>query len=424
MTDTAEKIQNAGDVDIKEVSIITANGFKQTITPQVFGIELYEDMFSQFISGKVFVKDSQDLTNLLPLVGEELLSIHVHTPSMDTTQDIQMEFMIYKYDDRFKVKEREVVYVLHFISKEAIVDLNKKVSRGFKGRIDEIVKQICEEELATKKELDLEQTKNSTRFISNFWNPARCLQWVTDQAVNAIDSPSYLFYETTEGFHFRSLTSLYQGTPIKQRFLWDSYTAIVDTNASAGGSSSGSIDEDYRRVLEFDYQQNWNYMERLKSGMYGSEIIYYDLLTQQYVHKGYRPQWDEKKTLNQYPLWSSKVIAKQRAVLMHDHQYSNAFEDYDDVSNTKIRQERRSLLAQAEGYKVSINVYGRCDYHAGQRVYLEVPSSKQLPKDDPEYLDKLMSGNYLIGAICHFINREKHECNMELIKDSYMRELT
>ena len=35
--------------------------------------------------------------------------------------------------------------------------------------------------------------------------------------------------------------------------------------------------------------------------------------------------------------------------------------------------------------------------------------------------DKLFSGYYLIGAINHNINREKHEVTMELIKDSLLK---
>lgn len=74
---------------------------------------------------------------------------------------------------------------------------------------------------------------------------------------------------------------------------------------------------------------------------------------------------------------------------------------------------------QAEGHKVSINVFGRTDYSAGQRVHLSVPRSTQIKKnDDPE--DKILSGNYLIGAICHLITLDSHQCTMELIKDSYM----
>lgn len=422
MTRDTNKIHIAGDIEIKEISIITSQGFKQEVTLQTMGIEIYEDIFANFITGKIFLNDSHELTNLLPLIGEEYIRIHVRTPSLDPEEDYNMEFAIYKMDDRFKTKERELIYVLHFISKEAIIDLNKKLSRGFKGKVSDIVKEICEKEIGTSKKLDIEDTKNQTRFISNFWNPIRCIQWVTDQAVNTDNSPSYLFWETNYGFHFRSLLSLYQGTPIKQRFVWDNYSAEIDKGVT-GGSSYHSIERDFQRIMELDIKQSWDYIERLKSGMYGSQIIYYDLFTHQYVHNGFNPDWDEKKSLNPYPLWTDKVPMNSRAVLMHDHQYRNVFDDYDDVSNTKIRQERRSILAQAEGYKISINVLGRCDYHAGQRVRVEVPLAKQIKENETDKLDKLMSGNYVIGALCHLITREKHQCTMELIKDSYLREL-
>lgn len=417
-----EKIRFAGEIEVKEISIITSQGFKQEVTLQTMGIEIYEDIFSTFMSGKLFLNDSQELTNLLPLIGEEYLRIHLHTPTLDTKEDYNLEFAIYKMDDRFKSKDRDLIYVLHFISKEAIIDLNKKLSRGFKGKVSDIVKEIVDKEFGTDKKLDIEETKNQTRFISNFWNPVRCIQWVTDQAVNMDGSPSYLFWENKYGFNFKSLLSLYQGTPIKQRFIWDNYSEEIDKGVT-GGTSYHSIEKDFQRIMELDIKQGWNYIERLKSGMYGSQIIYFDLFTQQYVHNGFAPSWDEKKSLNPYPLWTDKVASNSRAVLMHDHQYRNVFDDYDDVSNTKIRQERKSVLAQAEGYKIEINVLGRCDYHAGQRVYVEIPLSGEIDKGDIKTKDELMSGNYLISAICHLVTREKHQCNIELIKDSYIREL-
>ena len=39
-------------------------------------------------------------------------------------------------------------------------------------------------------------------------------------------------------------------------------------------------------------------------------------------------------------------------------------------------------------------------------------------KEDMDTTDKMFSGFYLISAINHYITRESHECNMELIKDS------
>ena len=45
--------------------------------------------------------------------------------------------------------------------------------------------------------------------------------------------------------------------------------------------------------------------------------------------------------------------------------------------------------------------------------------------DDTDTLDSeedmLFSGYYLIGSINHTVNREKHVCTMELIKDSLMK---
>ena len=415
----AEKIQNAGDVSIDEVVIVTSTGSIQEVTPQVLAIELYEDIFAPFLSGNVILKDSQEIVGLLPLIGEELIRMTISTPSLDTKENISMEFMIYKMDDRQKLKDREIIYTLHFISKEAIVDLNRKLSRGYEGLISDMVQDIYKKGLETTKNVNVEPTKNKTKFIANYWSPVKCLQFLAEQALNPNDSPSYVFFENNYGFHYVSLDTLYTGTVIKQRFIWDNYTAET---RSTGGSDR-SIEKDYQRIIEFVQHPEWNYIDRLKSGMYGSQIMYFDLMTHQYVHVGYSPAFTKGNHLNKYPLWSGKVPQNSQAVMTREHQYYNAFDGYGDVSNTGMCQERRSLLAQAEGYKVSINVLGRCDYHIGQRMYLEIPRMTQLKPDDPNYLDQLTSGCYLVSAICHKINRAKHECTMELVKDSYMRDI-
>ena len=45
-----EKLSFAGEVSIDEVTIITAKGLYQTVTNQVIGVEIYEDMFGGFIT--------------------------------------------------------------------------------------------------------------------------------------------------------------------------------------------------------------------------------------------------------------------------------------------------------------------------------------------------------------------------------------
>lgn len=418
MSSNPNKISVAGDVDIQEVVIITSKGFAQDISKQVAAIEIYEDMFATFITGKIFVRDSQELTNFLPLVGEEVVRFRVATPSLPDDEIYQGEYFVYKMDDKAKISERESLYVLHFISKEAISDLNKKISRAYKGKVSDIAKELIESQygLETKKRYNIEETKNETKFISNWWTPVQALTYAADSAYNMDDSPTYTFFENKHGLNFVSFDSLYNGA-IKQRFIWDNYTREVST---ASGTASRDIQKDYQRILEFETPQTFNYMERLQSGFYGSELITYDILTKQYVHVGYGALFNATKHLNPNPMWTDNVPARTKALMIYGSKYYNNFEDFKDVTNTAFIMKRKALMAQAEGSKLTITVLGRTDYSAGQRVYVELPKNTQIKKTDEQTLDMLLSGNYLIGAICHLITRENHQCVMELIKDSYI----
>jgi len=53
------------------------------------------------------------------------------------------------------------------------------------------------------------------------------------------------------------------------------------------------------------------------------------------------------------------------------------------------------------------------------KVELKLYKNNPIGKNDDDFIDKVFSGNYLIGAVIHFITRDMHECKMELIKNSY-----
>ena len=180
--------------------------------------------------------------------------------------------------------------------------------------------------------------------------------------------------------------------------------------------------KDYKRVLEINTPEMFDYMKRLKSGMYGSEIVTYDLLTRQYTYVAYKPKFEDNKHLNKFAPWSEKVIAQPNSVLIHKPKCYNNFDGYDDVTNAGLIQERRALIALSEASKITITVFGRTDYTIGQKINLEVPLNNQIT-DKSSNKDMILSGDYIISAICHMITRKSHECVIELIKDSYMVDL-
>lgn len=412
----------AGDVLIEKVQIVAPNGFYQDIANQVITIQIYEDLFSPFISGSLIIRESLDLINVFPFVGEEFLNLEITTPTLKTG-GISGKFYIYKMTDREMVGDRSMVYQLHFISQEAVVDMNKKISKTFGGRVSDIAKTLLVDKdvgFQTQKPIQIEETTSHTKYISNFWSPVKNLNYITQNAVNANGSPSYTFFENRFGFNFCSLEYL-NTAPIYQEFYYDNYTR----DDRAGGGSIKNLNKDYQRINSISIPDGFDYMDRINNGMYGSRMYTYDIVSKKFSSKNYNmlENFPKEKHLNDNPLASEKVIFRYNSKILNEPKYYNNFSNFGDATNTSSLQRRLSWMKQAEANKVEINVPGRTDYTVGQKVQLHLNKVQPFSKKDKDTLDNMFSGNYLISAINHYINRESHECNMELIKDSLLVKL-
>jgi len=107
---------------------------------------------------------------------------------------------------------------------------------------------------------------------------------------------------------------------------------------------------------------------------------------------------------------------------MNSQYYYDNFNGYRDTTNFRAIQRRISMMKMATANKVQITVPGRSDYTVGQKVELDLTKMNPIKKSetDEDIKDAIFSGYYLIGSVNHIIDREKHECVMELIKDSYI----
>jgi hypothetical protein len=417
---TNQTIRFAGDVNVEQISITSRNGFTQNITNQVVGVELFEDLFSSFLTGNIIVKDSLDLINLFPLVGEEKVKIKINTPSFEGFgKVIDNEFYIYKLSDVEFTGDKNKVYRLHFISSEAIVDVNKRISKSFSGKVSDIVKEIVNNQsygLETKKFLNIEDTANSTKYVSNFWSPIVNINYLTGNAVTSESDPNYIFFENRTGFNFISLTKLYTQAST-QMFVDDSWLRDFDNDTG----NRRNVEEEYKRIIEISIPNGFNYMDNIRAGMYSSKIITYDIVTKKYASKHYNilDGWKKESNLNPYPLVSNKRIDSPWSTVIREQKYFNNFDKYSDVTNTNTLQKRISQLLQAEGNRIEIVVPGRTDYTVGQKVEIKLYKNQPTSKEDTDFIDNVNSGFYIISAVNHFFTREKHECRMELIKNSY-----
>jgi hypothetical protein len=416
---SSKVLRFAGDVSIDKVRIITAKGFYQDVSAQVINLQIYEDIFSPFITGSLILKDSLDLANLFPFIGEEFLELEVSTPTLEQ-YNIKGKYYIYKMSNREMAGDKSVVYQLHFISSEAIVDLNKKVSRVFANKISELIKPFIQDKtfgLESDKKVYIEDTNNSIKYISNYWTPIQNIMYLVFNSINTNKTPNYVFFENRDGFYFISLESLYANS-VYQSFVYDKYTR---DDRPLGGSARNT-EKDYRRILDISIPTAFDYMDRIRSGMLSSRQVSYDITKKTYSAKNYNmfQRFEKQKHLNEFPINSDRATFRSNSKIINYSKNFGNFNGFGDVTNAKTNQERISLMKLAEANKISITVPGRCDYTVGQKINLDLKRIEPLSKRDGDTTDKMFSGNYIIAAINHYVDREKHECNIEIIKESSM----
>lgn len=422
-----DNLRFAGEVNVESIQIKSIGSSRtMEVKNQVIGINIYEDLFSPFITGSLSMKDSLDILNAIPLVGEELVTIKMSTPSIN--EKISIDFYVYKMADRTYIADRSVAYSLHFISVEAIKDINIKISKSFSGKITDIMANLVRKEggLNTNKPFLFEDTASNVKFVSNFWKPTSIINFLCDRAVSKNKSPSYIFFENRDGFNFITLENLYS-QPVVQEFNYNNFSKDVQL-----GTAYRNIDMDYKRVIDLSIPKNFDYLSDTESGRFASKLFSYDVTTKQYKLKNFDYYKDFYKGvhLNKYPAASANITKRSAA----KHVFGYMYNQYDTHTGYGLTtsgnidfQDRFSTLISAESNKVNITVPGRFDYTVGRKVYLKLYKVAPIREEESasDLLDEINSGNYIISAINHSIIRGKntHTCYIELIKDSYIKDL-
>lgn len=412
------ELKAAGEVDIQRVEIVASSRRSLDIRNQVLAINIFEDIFSPFITGNLVIKDAMDLVNYLPLVGDETLLLRLATPGFkDKNTFIDITCKIFKLSDREMMSNRSVGYILHFISNEAMMDLNLKLSKSFNDNIANVATKILTD--CSAKDPDrfhVEPTSNNISYVSNYWSPVKNLNYLADHAISMTGSPTFLFFENRNGLNFASLDYLYT-LPKVRDFIVNDYSR--DFNQGDNGNIR-NIERDFSQVIDITVPVAYDYVHRMRSGTFASTLITHDITTKTYTYAGfdYLTDYDKDKRLNKYPLLNSNIVHSPAAAIATIHKANGVLAGNNDVTNSKIFQKRRSLLSLAESCRVQITVLGRTDYTIGQKVNVYTNRNMPIDKEDKDVTDNTFSGDYIIASIRHVIDRESHQCVMELIKDS------
>ncbi len=425
-TSTLDTLNFPGQVNVLRCDLISHSGRVVDISSILGVMSIYEDLFSNTMSGHVFLEDALNLVNTLPIVGQEVLMIELQTPSFKKT--IKKRFYIYKLE-HIILNSRSSQYMLQFCTVEMINSVNSKVSRAFSGKIHDTVKTLfCSSEyggddryIASKEQLYYDPTRNSLDFIAPYWTPLQTINWLCEKAINYRGVANYLFYETNQSFEFYSLDSLLHSVPVAKYTYGDV------------GSRTVSPEEDFEKtfsvVESVETDVGFDYLRSLASGMYGSVLYTFDTTskTMSRTLYDYLDDFDSNYHAELYPLHSKDLIYKKQASTHHLLKNNHVHGNNQPITYSSFYQKRNSLISQMQAFRFNINVFGRTDIRVGDMVEFEMLARREIGEEDMidpnKILAKDFSGKCLITAIRHTISQGIHKMQMEISSDSFVEKV-
>lgn len=395
-------------VEIDYIHLENFEGKVLDITPIFTKIEIEEDIFSSTLMGRISIVESSDFQQNFPLIGEESLIIKYRTHS--GMKHKELKFYCYSMTDKLPIGQK-MGYVLHFASEEYITSRTNRVNRSFKAlSAEKIISTVLSDEAGSKKPIITSKTADPITFIATNIYPFALISSIMSRSKGAKHGDyGFVFFESTDGFHFQSIDELIDKTPIK-------YTL---------SNRAGTLQEEdtLHTVNAFQVDETHNVLSRMDDGTYGSEVLVFDPIKRKVTTKTFDYFNDEhyamlNNTAGQSPskrLHTSgfKFKAANKRILVVDN---------------GVRSEGRALrLARMNwlnsGFRMRIEIPGNSDLHVGDTINLVYPSHSG---DDIEKAnkteDRFLSGKYLNISMMHIIEKSsttKYTCTCEVVRDSF-----
>ena len=258
------------------------------ISAGVVNFRYYEDVYSPMLTATVVVANTgnviegddgkiQSLYNGFPLRGGERLNIKIAGNS-DDNEGLELNDLYVGSITNVMIESGREIFTLNLVSREAITNETVRVGKKFPvaQKISDSVKDICENYLSTDKLYDIDETMNPYGFYGNMRKPFTILTMLASKSVPGNVSgkdatAGYFFFETQQGFRFKSIDSLIRTEPFAEKYVYS--PGIVDSDDTT---------KDFK-ILEFSTSKNQNLLENLERGAFCSHRKYLNPLTFEYT---------------------------------------------------------------------------------------------------------------------------------------------
>ena len=445
---------------------------------EVMYLHIYESIDTPYLLGEINITDvALNLVGTIPLQGMERITFGLKTPSQ-SDKEYKYDLRVYAIRNRF-VTNKIQNYTLDLISYEGLRNEGVRVGKVLQGTGDKIVSDILKDYLDASSKIknsDFEACKYRMKMIPSNKRPFDLISSILPKCVssaanystdrpntssiniskqqtsntntpskdsvdNLSGSAGYCFWETQEGYKFKS----------------------IDRMCSSGGQFGGDAPKDTftyqlanvenqkptKNIIEYNYVNEIDVLKKMRYGVYASLMVFFNPSTGQYeeyvfdIDKAY-PQMahlgtDEKipdgpKQLSKYP---TRIMTQ---FIDHETFYNEADiaspdpkDNSGGSSGTQFPDFKKYYTSQSisrsllmGNQQLNITISGNLTLRAGDKINVLLPNVmvEEKKKDSSKY-DNQHSGVYLIKNISYEFDMSRGgkmnvaTSNLTLIRDSF-----
>ena len=431
--------------------IESADGSRNVdISAGVIAFTYFENIFSPTITARAIVVNTgntvkgedgrmQTVFNGLPIRGGERLLIKIAGNSninkgLDFSDRPSRYFHVGSVTNVL-IDEGTETFTLNLVSRETITNETVRVGKKFptSQKISDSVKNILKDYIKTDKNIEVDPTQNPYGFIGNMKKPFSIITWLASKSVpgkgsSKDSSAGFLFYETKEGFNFRSIDNLIDEKPFRKNYTF-----------TPGVVNSEDKNRDFK-ILRYAINRNQDLIAKLERGAFSSQRYYINPVSfkpsisvfksSDYLKKSGMsklgskqidlPRVDDKsdKTLGELP---TRIFVSMLDIGTVEEEATEEGWNTPSKRNAdpeKINAQSMMRYNQLFTQVLEITIPLNSSLSAGNLIRCEFPQTSDTKRKEP---DPETSGLYMIKELAHYFDGKGSYSKLKLVRDSFGR---
>ena len=427
---------SAGVVDFRYYENVLANNVTASATIVETG---YQEDGSGGAAGK------QSTVDGLPIRGGERTDI-----TIEDAYGNELTFEEGLYVNRLRDVDpgtSKDLYFLDFTSREFFANEQTRVVKKYEGNIGDNVEKILKDVLKVTSDIEIDNTAVPFNFVGNDRKPFYICTWLASKSIPQIQggeggASGYLFFQTRDGYHFRSIDKIFQEEP-KKKYIFNNSTQVPKGYDA--------------RMLTCDIDSDVDLGKNLMMGMYTNRSIFFDPLSFNYEVRSF-PEVETPppegqivgkiiKKVDQMKEYLEKLVIAENEpvvdVIKEEFRQSptrlmsfimdtgvmpsgitsqeqlnrwNSEKEKEnfDVANTMVQSIMR--YNQLFTVKTEITIPGDFSIKAGDVIECDFP---KLSGDEQKETNSETHGTYMVASVCHRITPTSSTSSLSLVRDSF-----